>query len=93
MNKFVFVTSAILTGITVAACSQGATDLPPGHYESSHKSTTSSGTEIETKKSTDVSVDEYGNKKAVVKSKTTEDPEGWFNKRTVNESERVEKER
>lgn len=52
----------------------------PGTYKSTHKTTTSSGTTYKTDKTTDVQVDEYGNKKAVVKSETTKDPKGLMNK-------------
>jgi len=89
--KYLLTVIALSAGsFAVSACtSNSPADAPPGHYESYKSSTDSSGTTHTTTKSTDVSVDEDGEKKAVVKSKTTKDPEGMFNKRTTSESEAV----
>lgn len=80
-----------LSSFMLGACTQEQTALnkPPGTYETTTKSTDASGTTTERKASTDVSVDQYGRKTAVVKSKTTEDPKGLFNKTTTNQSTQV----
>lgn len=87
------ITALALAGTTfiVTACmSHQENQLPPeGHYKSHSSKTDASGTTYTTKKSTDVEVDEYGHKKAVVKTKTTKDPKGFFNKETKHESERT----
>lgn len=76
--------------LVLVACSpeRTALDAPPGNYEKTTSSTDASGTTTKTEKSTDVTVDKYGNKKAVIKSKTTKDPKGLMNK-TTSESEQV----
>lgn len=78
--------------LALAACQQTPLDTPPGKYESTTSSTDVNGTTVTHKSSTAVSVDDYGNKTAVVKSKTTEDPKGLFNKKTTSESKEVIKE-
>lgn len=83
LNKTFALTLAILAGFSVSACAQRATDLPPGKYESESKSTDEYGTTYKTKKVTDVEVDQYGNKKATVTTKSSKDPEGLFNKSTT----------
>lgn len=76
--------SALALGLS--ACQDSVLNNPPGMYEKTSISTDSSGTTREQKSSTDVSVDAQGNKKAVVKSKTTKDPKGLLNKSTTSES-------
>lgn len=73
--------------VLVAACTP-ADRMAPGSYEKTSSSTDANGTTVTNKTKTDVTVDEYGNKKAVVKKKTTTDPKGLMNKRT-SESEEV----
>ena len=63
---------------------------PPGKYERTTSSTDANGTTVENQSSTDVSVDNKGKKKAVVKSKTTKDPKGLFNKTTTQSNEVIE---
>lgn len=77
-------TALVFSMLALAACSaeQRATDLPPGSYEHSSSSKDANGTSYDTKKTTDVTVDEYGNKRAVVTTKTSKDPKGLFNKST-----------
>lgn len=79
------IVSALVLGLS--ACSP--LDKPPGKYEKTTSSTDSKGTTTEQQSSTDVSVDAQGNKKAVVKSKTTNDPKGLFNKTTTSESDQT----
>lgn len=80
--------SAAVLGASACTPEQKAMNTPPGTYKSTTTSTDANGTTYKTKDVTDVTVDEYGNKKAVVKSKTTKDPKGLFNK-TTSSSEQV----
>jgi outer membrane lipopolysaccharide assembly protein LptE/RlpB len=81
--------------LLLSACGpeQRATNMPPGSYEKTTESTDKYGTTVEKTQKTDVTVDEYGNKKAVVKTKTTQDPKGILNKKTTSESTTVIDER
>jgi hypothetical protein len=74
--------TAAVALIGLGACTQRATDLPPGHYESDSKSVDSAGTAHSKSTETDVEVDEYGNKKATTETTTSKDPKGLFNKST-----------
>jgi hypothetical protein len=82
---------SVLT-LGLASCTQEERVLnnPPGKYKKTTTSTDSSGTTTDTRSSTDVSVDEYGNKKAVIKSKTSRDPKGLFNKTTNSSTQIIE---
>ena len=74
----------------LSACMQDSVlNNPPGKYEKTTSSTDANGTTTEHQSSADVSVDDNGNKKAVVKSKTTKDPKGLFNKTTTSQSQQV----
>lgn len=77
-----FTLLALVASFGVAGCTNHVTDLPPGKYESTSKSTDANGTDYETERTTNVSVDRYGNKKAVVEKETSSDPKGLFNKST-----------
>lgn len=82
-----------LSALTLSiACTpeQKVMNNPPGKYERSTSTTDSQGTTIDDQSSTKVSVDEYGNKKAVIKSKTTKDPKGLFNKTTNSSTQVIE---
>jgi hypothetical protein len=74
--------------IALAACTQEKTALnrAPGTYEKTETSTDAAGTTTEEQSSTEVSIDDRGKKKAVTQTKTTKDPEGWFNKTTTSET-------
>ena len=87
------VIASTLLALTLGACvedgqvrQQTALDREPGTYERTTTYTDSAGTTVKKKSSTEVSVDKYGNKKAVVKSKTTKDPKVLFNKETTSET-------
>jgi len=86
------VITSILT-VGLAGCMherpQSALDAPPGTYEKTTRTTNADGTTVEKTTSTKVEVEDDGDKKAVVKSKTTEDPKGWFNTRTTSKSKVV----
>lgn len=91
MNKATITLLALTAVLGMTACTEEkhVRDLPPGKYESMKKTTDASGTTTVQKSSTEVDVDEDGNKKAVVKSKTTKDPKGLFNKKTTSETKKV----
>ncbi|MBI1276243.1 hypothetical protein GC177_09785 [bacterium] len=78
------------TTLILVACSSNNHPLPPeGKYKSYESSTDANGTTYTTEKTTKVDRDDDGDKKAVVKTKTTKDPKGWFNKETTSESKKV----
>jgi major membrane immunogen (membrane-anchored lipoprotein) len=52
----------------------------PGSYDSTETSTDDKGTTTVRESTTVVSVDEYGNRKETVTSKTSRDPKGLMNK-------------
>lgn len=80
--------SALALGL--GACAQeSALTKAPGTYEKTTSSTDANGTTTKKQSSTEVTADKYGNKTAVIKSKTTKDPEGLLNKTTTSESEQV----
>ena len=81
-TKTLALMAAAVTLVGLPACSNRATDLPPGKYESSSKSVNSQGTAVTRDTETEVEVDEYGNKKATTETTTTKDPKGLFNKST-----------
>lgn len=93
MNKKLTILLALTTiVIGVSACTpeQRVLNNPPGKYEKTTSTTDSSGTTTDSQSSTNVSVDEYGNKKAVIKRKTSKDPRGLFNKTTNSSSQVIE---
>lgn len=92
MDKHLTVLIALMAltfGVNACTQEQSALNKPPGTYEKTVRSTDEYGTTTTRKTSTDVDVDEYGNKTAVVKSKTTKDPKGMFNKTTTSQSKEV----
>lgn len=52
----------------------------PGTYESTETSTDEKGTTTVKESTTDVTVDQYGNRKEIVTSKSSRDPKGLMNK-------------
>lgn len=84
---------AVISAATfnLGACSQDATVLnnPPGTYEKTTSSTDANGTNVKRDSSTEITVDGDGNKEAVIKSKTTTDPKGLFNKTTNSQTKQV----
>ena len=88
-----FTLSAAVVSVSACTAEQRALDNPPGKYESKTVSTDANGTTRETDSSTDVSVDSHGKKKAVIRSKTTQDPKGLFNKTTISETDKVVEEK
>lgn len=80
-------TSAI--ALALGACQNRVMDSPPGSYERTTSYTDSDGTTRERQSSTDVTVDEQGRRKSVVKTKSTTDPKGLFNKSTTSQTEKT----
>lgn len=91
MKKIMTLIAVSATALTLAACGGNSSDLPPGHYEKTYKSTNAYGTETTQKRETDVYYDEYGNKKTRVEAETTKDPKGLFNKTTTKKTTTVVK--
>ena len=88
MKKFLFI-SAIALSATACMNNNDVTSMPPGKYERTEKSTDAYGTTTERKTSTEVDQDAYGNKRAIIDTKTTKDPEGFLNKTTTDETKQV----
>lgn len=82
--------SALTLGLGACAPEQRVLNNPPGKYEKTTSTTDSSGTTVDKQSSTNISVDEYGNKRAVIKSKTSRDPKGLFNKTTNSSTQVIE---
>ncbi len=91
MNTKLTIIAITVATLGLGACTQEqrVMETPPGKYVSKTSSTDANGTTTDTKSVTDVSVDQYGHKTAVVKNKTTKDPKGLFNKTTTNDSTQV----
>ena len=69
-----------------AACSTAERDTrEPGRYEKKSSYMDNDGTTYENHKTTDITTDSNGNRHKSVKSKTTKDPKGLFNKKTTEE--------
>ena len=64
---------------------KNALDMPVDKYEKTESSTDSQGTVTQKQSSSEIAVDKSGNEKTVIKSKTTNDPEGLFNKTTTSQ--------
>jgi hypothetical protein len=77
--------------LTLPACmhNQGMMHKPLANYERTSSSTDRNGTTTERQTSSRVMTDQYGNRSAVITSKTTENPKGLFNRRTLNQSRQV----
>ena len=73
------VTTAAL-GLAACSSTMNPAYKAPGKYETSSTNKTSSGTTYKTNKTTNVEVDQYGNRKATVETQTSIDPEGMMNK-------------
>jgi hypothetical protein len=82
--------SAAVLGLSACTPEQRAMNMAPGSYKTTQTSVDEHGTKVIQKNETDVDVDAYGNKRAVVESKTTEDPRGLLNKRTISKSRTVQ---
>lgn len=92
-TKITLLAALSAVALSVTGCHDSALDKAPGTYEKTTSSTDARGTEYKKTTTTDVSVDSEGKKKAVVKSKSTTDPEGLLNKKTTSKVEAVEEER
>lgn len=81
--------SVVVGGLGACTPERTVIDKPPGTYQSTVRSTDAYGTTTERQTQTQVSQDAQGNKTAVVKSKTTQDPKGLFNKTTTSKTTAV----
>lgn len=93
--KSAFSLAALMCFALTAACTPESrvSSLPPGKYEKSTTTVDASGTKVEKETSTDVQVDAYGNKRAIVETETSTDPRGLFNKRTTKSKQVIQEER
>lgn len=62
----------------------------PGSYESTETNTDAKGTTTVKTSTTEVTVDEDGNRREVITSKTSRDPEGLGNKTSTKSSKTIE---
>ena len=62
----------------------------PGSYESTETNTDARGTTTVKTSTTEVTIDEDGNRREVITSKTTRDPRGLGNKTTKKTSQRIQ---
>jgi len=88
MNISTFVAGTAVI-FSLGACKDSVLDNPPGKYESSTSRTNSNGTDVSRDSTAQVGYDSNGNKEAVVKTKTTTDPKGLFNKETTTQTQKV----
>lgn len=89
-KKLLTLISLSTLALGVSSCLQESVlDNSPGKYEKTTNSTDADGTTTKKQSSTVVDVDANGNKTAVIKSKTTRDPKGLFNKTTTSESKQT----
>lgn len=80
--KKTFLTAILIStaALGLAACESWPTSKPPGTYKTTSQSTNAQGTKTTTDQTTYVYRDGSGNKKATVKTETSSDPKGLFNK-------------
>jgi len=78
--------AALLLSLTACMDAKDALDTPDSKSEKTSSSTDSKGTVTQNRSSTEIETDESGRSTTVVKSKTTEDPKGMFNKTTTSQS-------
>lgn len=91
MNKKLTTLVAIsLLTFGLAGCMEGRRAMmhekPEGKYDSTETATDAKGTTTVKQSTSEVSVDEYGNKKEVITTKTTRDPKGLWNKTTTKKT-------
>ena len=78
--------SVLTLGLAACTPEQRLSGKHPGRYDSTETSTDAKGTTTEQQSSSEVTVDENGNKKEVIKTKTTRDPRGLWNKTTTSKT-------
>jgi len=81
--------NALILGLGLASCAyndEGPRGRPPGHYEHNTSHVNDNGTRIDENRSTDIEIDENGNRRTQSRTRTTRDPKGLFNKKTTSES-------
>lgn len=72
--------SVAVLGLGACSNMDSPTSKPPGTYKSTSESTNANGTTTKTDQTTHVYRDSSGNKKAVVETEQSRDPDGLFNK-------------
>lgn len=85
----IILTLSVLTMFASACEQERLSTLPPGKYEKTTTSTDSEGTTTKRTTSREITEDAEGKKKEVIKTKTTKDPKGLFNTKTVEDSKQV----
>ncbi len=93
MNKTIpTVITVSALALVLGACTpeQRLSQKSPGSYESTETSTDDKGTTTVKESTTVVTIDEDGNKKETITSKTTRDPKGLGNKTTKQTTKTIE---
>lgn len=96
-NKLYILSTLSAIALSISACDmnnskQQVENMPDGKYEETSTVVDASGTKTKKTISSDVKTDDEGNRKAVVKSKVTQDPKGLLNKTTVSKTKDVTEE-
>ena len=94
-NKLSTLAIVSFMALGLNACCQDKDDMKKSsdRYEKTEVSKDANGTTTERQTSSDYDRDDNGHKKVVVKTKTTKDPKGLFNKTTTNESKEVDEDK
>lgn len=77
--------SALILSLGGCMDIKSALDMPVDKYEKTVSSTDAAGTTTQRQSSSEITRDTSGQEKTVIKSKTTNDPEGLFNKTTTSQ--------
>lgn len=96
MNKNIpTVITVSALAIVLGACvpERSVSHKSPGSYERTETSTDDRGTTTVKKSTVDVTVDEHGNRKETITSKTVRDPKGLMNKTTTKKTSETIEER
>ena len=93
MKKILLTTAILLAGTSITACTSTntAANLPEGEYEKTTTTTDAAGTSYKTTTKTNVDEDSNGHRTATVKTKTTKDPKGLFNKSSTESKTTIKK--
>jgi hypothetical protein len=80
---------AIILPLAACTLEQQTSDLPPGKYERTVRSTDAQGTETVKRSYTDIDEDDQGRRKVTKESEVTKDPKGLLNKKTISKSKKT----
>jgi len=96
MNKKLPILAAIsVLTLGLTGCMDGHHPMPPkpeGKYDTTETSTDSHGTTTVKQSTTEVIIDENGNRKEIITSKTSRDPKGLWNKTTTSKTSQTSEE-